>query len=81
VKIEIDVEVSDKIVLSALKQAHQSMVKDQTDTLAVSLERDLMDYEKEDLADNMVLCTTFLRVIQYYSTPDEFEAYVASVGQ
>lgn len=80
-KIEINDEMADMIVKRALEDALRTVVNDINRLTKITAERDLKQYEKEDLGDFIALRTALQRVVEYYSTPDEFEAFSRELSE
>ena len=78
--IEINDDMADMIVKRALEDALRYVVNDINRLTELATTRDLKPYEKGDLGDNIALRVALNRVVQYYSTPDEFEAFARELA-
>ena len=76
-KLEINDEVADAIVKSVLQDSLRGIINDIERLSEEALIRVLRPHEREDLGDAMVLKQVFSRVIEYYSTPDEFKEFMS----
>lgn len=80
-KIEINDDMANMIVKRALEDALRNVVQDISRLTSTTADRDLERHEKEDLGDFVALRTALKRVVQYYSTPDEFEAFSRELSE
>lgn len=75
-KIEIDVEVKDKIVLSCLKEDYVAVKQNIRNLKALIKKDETPEYIKRDYAYDKKLLKGIKRVLGYYMVREDYKAFI-----
>ena len=75
-KLEIDDDLVDKIVVEALRRQYESLCNSIHD---LEGRRSLAKYEEEDLKDNIMFARAIRKAVEYFSPADDHERWLISV--
>jgi hypothetical protein len=75
-KLEIDDDLVDKIVVEALRRQYESLCNSIHD---LEGRRSLAKYEEEDLRDNIMYARAIRKAVEYFSVASDHERWLTSV--
>jgi hypothetical protein len=75
-KLEIDDDLVDKIVVEALLRQYESLCES---IHALEGRRSLAKYEEEDLKDNIMFARAIRKAVEYFSVASDHERWLTSV--
>lgn len=78
--IELDDDTISGLMAGELKQSHRNVFDELVRLTNLSLQCNIDNVGKEEMADALILHNAFIKVIEYYSTPDEFQEFLKTLS-